>query len=97
MVCNLEELSRKEVISVDDGQRIGFVRDVEIDSETGKAVSIIAETADGRSNPFRKPCIIKICWFDIVVIGKETILVRNAAVVPPEMPKKKKLSEIFEN
>ena len=92
MIFTVEELSRKDVINVKDGCRIGFVRDIEID-ENGTAVSVTVERASTRGTPFRKPELMKVQWSDIVVIGKETVLVKDAEELPAA--KKGRLSDIF--
>ena len=92
MKYTLEELSRKDVINVENGCRIGSIRDIEI-GENGEAAAVTVERAGG--NPFKKPETFRIGWSDIVVIGKETVLVKNAAEVPSEPSKKGRLSDIF--
>ena len=94
MMFTVEELSRKDVINVRDGCRIGFVRDIELD-ESGRAVSVTVERGAVRGAPFRKAELMKVQWADIVVIGKETVLVKDAQEVPSPAPKKGRLSDIF--
>ena len=94
MLYSLEELSRKDIIDVENGSRIGFVRDIEF-GEDGRAGRVTVEKTSARPNPFRKAETVKIDWSDIVVIGKETILVKNAADLPSEPAKKSRLSDIF--
>ena len=95
MFYTVEELSRKDVINVKDGCRIGFVRDIEVD-EGGTAVAVTVERAGGRGgSPFRKQELLKVRWCDIVVIGKETVLVKDAEEVPAPVQKKGRLSDIF--
>lgn len=93
MLYTLEELSRKDIIDVGNGCRIGFVRDIEF-GEDGKASAVKVEKTP-KTNPFKKADTVRISWNDIVVIGKETILVKNAAELPAEPPKKRSLSDIF--
>ena len=94
MFYSLEELSRKDIIDVENGCRIGYVRDIEF-GEDGRAGAVTVERTGGKNNPFKKPDTVKISWSDIVVIGKETILVKNAAELPSEPAKKSRLSDIF--
>ena len=90
----VEELSRKDVVNVKDGCRIGFVRDVEMD-ESGRAAAVTVERASARGNAFRKPEMMRVRWEDIVVIGKETVLVKDAEEVPLPAQKKSRLSDLF--
>ena len=93
MLYTLEELSRKDIIDVESGCRIGFVRDIEL-SENGMASAVTVERA-AKGNPFKKADTVKIRWSDIVVIGQETILVKNAADLRAEPAKKSRFSDIF--
>ena len=90
----VEELSRKDVINVKDGCRIGFVRDIELD-ESGRAAAVTVERAALRGSPFRKAELLKVRWEDIVVIGKETVLVKDAEELPATTQKKGRLSDLF--
>ena len=90
----VDELSRKDVINVRDGCRIGFVRDVELD-ENGRAASVTVERTGQRGSPFRKAELLKVRWEDIVVIGKETVLVKDAEELTAPAQKKGRLSDLF--
>ena len=94
LLYTVDDLSRKDVIDIKDGRRIGCVRDIEI-SETGQAASVTVEKAESRGNPFKKPELLRVAWSDIAVIGKETVLVRNAEEVAVPAAKKGKLSDLF--
>ena len=41
MPCRMGELRQKEVISVKDGGRLGFVCDVEIDTHTAQVTALV--------------------------------------------------------
>lgn len=82
MLCRLNDLRNKEVISMKDGSRIGYVSDVELDTVTA---NINAMVIYGRPKWFglfgrSDDCVIP--WSDVAVIGEETILVtcENAVV-----------------
>ncbi len=75
MNCCLSTLRRKEVISEQNGCRIGFVDDLEIDIRTARVCSIVIY---GRPKCFGifgrwEDCIIP--WDKISLIGEDTILV----------------------
>ncbi|MBQ6065813.1 MAG: YlmC/YmxH family sporulation protein [Clostridia bacterium] len=91
---SLEEFGRKDIIDVENGCRIGFVRDIEF-GEDGKADFLTVEKTSSKANPFKKGETVKISWSDIVVIGKETILVKNTDNLPCEPVKKTRLSDLF--
>ena len=75
MCCRIDELKNKQVVCVKDGCVLGYVSDIELDTETGSLVSIIIF---GKSRLFGflgSHEDIVIPWKDIKVIGDETVLV----------------------
>lgn len=75
MSCRLAELRHKEVINSCDGSRLGFVDDLEVDTQNSKIAAIIVY---GRPRFFglfghSSDCIIP--WNNICLIGEDTILV----------------------
>ena len=75
MLCRIDDLRNKQVVCVKDGCVLGFISDVEMDTENGNLTSIIIF---GRLRFFgllgREEDIV-IPWEDISVIGNETVLV----------------------
>ena len=41
MILRASELRVKEVVSVNDGKRLGYIFDLEIDMDTGKILSFV--------------------------------------------------------
>lgn len=80
MHCTLSELCQKEVINIDTAERIGFISDVEIDTESGEMINICVFMNGGLFKP-KNPVRIERC--DIVKIGGETVLVKNVPAPPP--------------
>lgn len=75
MCCRIIELKNKEVICIRDGTRLGFVSDVEIDTCSGKLVSVVIYGRPRLFGLFGKEEDIVIEWDCIEVIGDDTILV----------------------
>lgn len=79
MLCRIDDLRNKQVVCVKDGCVLGFISDVEMDTENGTLASIIIF---GRLRFFgllgREEDIV-IPWDDIKVIGGETVLVNTEA------------------
>ena len=71
--CRIVDLRCKEVISVSDGSRIGYVNDVEIDTCTGRLVSIVVP-ARGKWCFFSRRQDYVIPWEAICRIGDDIIL-----------------------
>ncbi len=69
------KLRQKEVINIKTAERIGFIRDVEINESTGNVEAVIVP---------RRGCFIKrifggelvIPWSAIEVVGDDVVLVR---------------------
>lgn len=95
MICRIDELKNKEVISMNDGARVGYVCDVELDSKLAKLTAIVIYGKQklfgilGREEDFVIP------WGDISLIGDDTILVNFEA---PYRKKRRQglLSNFFE-
>ncbi len=71
---NLGRLRCKEVISITDGCRIGYVDDIEIDTDTGKVVSVIVPS-HRKFLFFFSRTVYSIPWDSIRKVGDETVLV----------------------
>ncbi len=75
MKCTLAEIKNKEIINIKNGARLGFVDDIEFDTEDSKVRSFIVY---GRARFFgllgREDDLIIECG-DIEIIGVDTILI----------------------
>lgn len=75
MKCTLAELKNKEIINIKNGERLGFVDDIEFDTEDQTVRSFIVY---GRARFFgllgREDDIIITCD-DIEIIGVDTLLI----------------------
>lgn len=77
MICRITDMHNKEVINVCDGQRLGCVDDVEVDTCTAELVAIVVH-GRGRLFGLLGRCDdIVIGWREIEVIGEETVLVNH--------------------
>ena len=95
MKCSIADMRNKEVINLQDGTRLGFVGDVEIDTENAKLTTIIIY---GRSRLFGllgRTDDIMIPWENIDVIGDETILVNHTIYASPQRRKQSLWSQFF--
>ena len=77
----ITEISCKEVISICDGTKYGYVNDVEVDCNCGKIVAIIVHCkAAGSFLPKRADVVIP--WESIKCIGEDIILVDYMSEIP---------------
>lgn len=80
MLLGFEELCKKEVIDIATGDRLGFIDDIEIDTESGAVKSFIIYGTRflglfGRTNDTVISCA------DIRVVGEETVLIERSAMI----------------
>ena len=69
------ELKRKELINVQDGKRLGFIQDLDIDLYRGEIRALIVPGPNKLLSVFGKEKNYIIEWKDIVKIGSDVILV----------------------
>jgi len=74
MVCRIAELRMKEVISITDSKRIGFVSDAEFDISTGRMLNVIVPGASRGLGLFGREEHV-VPWENILRIGEDIILV----------------------
>ncbi len=91
----IEDMREKEVISISDGARIGFISDIEIDTVAANLTALIVY---GRPKLFgllgREDDVI-IPWQNVKLIGDDTVLVDYKAEYK-ERKRKGILSNIIE-
>lgn len=75
VVYKFSELKAKEVIHIDDGERLGFVSDMEVDMDTGKITSICVPGAYRAFGILGKEPDINIKWDRIKKIGDDLIMI----------------------
>jgi len=75
--CRVTDLRHKEVINSNNGCRIGFVDDIEVNTETAKVVSVIIYGRQRFFGLFGRGDDVVIGWDDIKLIGEDTILVTH--------------------
>lgn len=75
MNCRIADLRNKQVVCIKNGCVLGFISDVEINTESGRLEAIVI---GGRLRFFGllgKEDDIVIPWREIDVIGRETVLI----------------------
>jgi len=74
-MVKISELKQREVISINDGRRLGIVYDVEIDMEKGRIDAIIIPGTGRILGLFSKESDVVVNWESIRKIGADVILV----------------------
>ncbi|MBE7020996.1 MAG: YlmC/YmxH family sporulation protein [Ruminococcaceae bacterium] len=69
------KMQKKEVINADDGTRLGYVSDIEIDTQSGSIKAIRIPSSTRAFNLFGKNEDHIIAWERIKKIGDDIILI----------------------
>ncbi|MFC0524056.1 YlmC/YmxH family sporulation protein [Pontibacillus salicampi] len=86
-MVTISELQVKEVVSVENGQKLGHLTDLEIDVNKGTITAIILGNRGKMMGIFGKEDELVVPWSSILTIGEDVILVKNVtkpALYPPE-------------
>ncbi len=77
MLLKISDLRDREIININDGRRLGPIKDIELDLEKGKIQALVLSGYDeGRIlNIFGKNDELVIPWENIRRIGVDAILV----------------------
>lgn len=74
-MINLSDMREKEIININNGERMGYVYDFELDIEKGVITGIVISLGAKMLSLFGKKSDIIIPWSNIEKIGTDTILV----------------------
>jgi len=74
-MIRISELRQREIININDGSRLGFISDLDIDLETGKVRSVTIPGASRWLGLFGGGRDIVVPWDRVIRIGIDTILV----------------------
>ncbi len=77
MTCRIVELRHKEVINNSTGCRVGFVDDIEVDTQSARVCAIIVFGRLRCLGLLGRSDDIIIPWENICLIGEDTVLVKN--------------------
>lgn len=75
MSCRIDELKNRQVVCVKNGCVLGYVSDIELDTEAGRLTALVIYGRPKLFGIMGHEADIVIPWSDISVIGNETILV----------------------
>ena len=75
MIQRIGDLKDRQVVCVRDGSILGFVGDIELDTESGKLSSIVIYGKSKGFGLFGREDDMVVPWENIEILGAETILV----------------------
>ncbi|MCY6484027.1 YlmC/YmxH family sporulation protein [Clostridium aestuarii] len=70
---SINNLKSMEVIDINTGSKLGFIRDLKVDCENYRIISLIIPTE--KSSWFDKNDYMEVMWDEIIRIGIDVILV----------------------
>lgn len=76
MIYSLSELREKEVVNVENGEKLGFIDDIEFDAEMGKIAAFIIFGRKRLCGLLGKDSDIIITCEEVRLVGKDTVLVK---------------------
>ena len=97
MCARIIDLKDKQVVSLKDGCVIGFLCDAEINTLSGKIISIIVSCKGRGFNILTRNDEYVIPWESIEVIGNDSILVNFEIPRHTDRKRKNVISGIFYN
>lgn len=74
-MIRISELREREVVNVNDGRRLGLIRDLEMDLNKGLVKAIVIPGSAGVFGKISRVKDYVVPWEKIVKIGIDTILV----------------------
>ena len=78
MIERIAELKDRQVVNILDGNVLGFVGDIELDTTSGKLSALVIYGKPKAMGFLGREDDLIIPWEDIDVLGSETILVKSA-------------------
>lgn len=79
LLYSINSMREMDVIDINNGEKLGNIKDIKIDYENSKIISIVVqELGEGW---FSKREEIEIAWKDIIKVGVDVILVNLANTI----------------
>ncbi|ELK45061.1 YlmC/YmxH family sporulation protein [Halobacillus sp. ACCC02827] len=75
----ITELQMKDVIAMETGERLGYISDLDIDTQRGRLKGLVLTLKGKAMGLFGKEEELVIPWDQIVNIGADVILVKKSA------------------
>lgn len=82
-MVKMSELRMREVVNVQDGRRLGLIKDVDIDLETGRIAALILPGGSRFMGFIGRDEEVVVPWEKIVRIGVDVILVEAPDYTEP--------------
>ncbi|OPJ56867.1 YlmC/YmxH family sporulation protein [Alkalithermobacter paradoxus] len=71
----ISDIMEKEIVNINNGRKLGFISDIEIDTNDGTIKSLVIFNDNSKMYLLGKSETYAISWKNIIKIGFDTILV----------------------
>lgn len=78
MICSLENMKNKEVIDILNGERLGYIDDVEMNLDTSNIIALVIYGKERFFGLLGKDDDIVIPCHEIEVIGQDVLLIKRS-------------------
>ncbi len=72
----ISDMMEKEVVNVNNGKKLGFISDIELDMGEGRIKSLIIVNEGSKSYLLSRGEACAVSWNNIIKIGHDMILVK---------------------
>lgn len=79
----------KQVLNIADGALVGYVDDLEFDTEQGKILNLTVRCKVRGFSVFSKEEELIVRWEDIAVIGEDSVLIKYEPMPKPRQKKRR--------
>ena len=86
--CRIFDMGYKEVINLEDGLRLGFINDAEIDLESGHVTAFVIPGKKKLWGLLGREEDIMVSWEEVEKVGTDIILIRRDSGVK-RLPERK--------
>ena len=88
MTARFMEFRKKEIISISNGVKIGYVDDIVFDSKSAQIVSVVVYGRPRLLGLLGREEDMLFPWYDTEVVGEDTVLVKDDDVFLRKKPAK---------
>lgn len=87
--CSMTDMGYKEVINLENGQRLGYIGDAEFDCKCGRITAFIIFGRRRLFGILGRCEDIRIKWDEIEKIGEDIVLIRKPGAEIRRLPEKR--------